>query len=340
MPMAYVTTPGAVVRKKQRRLVITKDQHTLAEWRLVHLDGVVLVGRSTLTSAAMLALLGAGVPTSLVSRGGEYRGQLTPVLGSGVHARMAQVRLYDNVQLRQRCATRIVHQKLTAMKRVIEAHATNHATAILAQSHSTIHQLCGDIDTCQTPGSLRGIEGAAARTYWAAFRTMNRTDLPFGGRSRRPPKDEINALLSFGYTLLASELTWVIQSSGLDPLIGYFHEMRARRPALALDMMEPFRHIIVDRLVLQSINRKQLQPFDFAPPTKRDGYRMTAEGLMKYVALYEQVMEQEAPKWAIDPIESSTTPQNTTNRDLLRTAVAHVLRKMQRIERHSIEVAA
>jgi len=107
--------------------------------------------------------------------------------------------------------------------------------------------------------SLLGVEGDAARIYFGMFGTMLRSDLTFAGRSRRPPRDPVNALLSFGYTLLTTELTGALAAQGLDPFVGVLHDLDYGRPSLALDLLEEFRQPIIDRLVLSVVNRGVLK---------------------------------------------------------------------------------
>jgi CRISPR-associated protein Cas1 len=136
---------------------------------------------------------------------------------------------------------------------------------------------------------LLGIEGTAAKAYWSAFRNLNTSTLPFDGRRSRPPADAVNALLSFGYTTLASEIVSVLHAAGLDPCIGYYHRVHRGRPSLALDVMEPLRHQVIDRLVLSALNNGRFQEADFihAP---RGGIWLSPRARAVFLEMYENAM--------------------------------------------------
>lgn len=177
---------------------------------------------------------------------------------------------------------------------VLSAAAASHADSI----RSTEHVL--DLDT------LRGIEGYAAKAYFAAFTHMvrlNRSTFTFTERSRRPPRDPINALLSFVYTLIAGECVAACEGVGLDPQMGFLHALRPGRPALALDLMEELRTVLADRLVLTLVNRGQLKPDDFID---RPGgaIHLTEDARKTVLAAYQKRKQEEV----MHPIVGSKVP--------------------------------
>jgi CRISPR-associated protein Cas1 len=240
---------------------------------------------------------------------------------------MAQLRLYDNPAVRHQSAVRIVMRKLHAMDAVLTMHASNHTNTSIRDAKGVIQQCLDHAHRCQTTASLLGVEGTAMRSYWSAFRAMNRSDLAFHGRSRRPPRDCINAMLSFGYTLLASEVTGHLHALGLDPLVGFYHTMRSNRASLALDLMEPLRHLLIDRLVLRAVNRHEVRETHFAPADATAGVRFTSEGLPKFLALYEAALADDQPKWSehatgLDP------RGDRSGRDLIQSTAQHLHRRL------------
>jgi CRISPR-associated protein Cas1 len=172
----------------------------------------------------------------------------------------------------------------------------------LRQTASSLENLldslkkAGDIDT------IRGVEGFAAKTYFSTFSHMVKTDrdvFSFTARSRRPPKDRLNALLSFLYTLVLNDCTSAVEGVGLDPQVGYLHALRPGRPALALDLMEELRPIIADRLVLTLINRRQVQPDDFS---ERPGGAVLLEekGRKEVIVAYQKRKQEETTHVLLD----------------------------------------
>jgi len=326
MPMAYITEPGAILRAEGNTILVTKDDEKLAEWKLIHLDGVVLVGRITLTTAAMEILLKESIPVALVSRRGDFLGRLEGARTIGLQTRLSQLRLYDNPQKRLLCAKRIVEKKIDSMANVIDSYASNYSEYDLPNSRDEILAMKKNIINADSPAYLRGVEGSAARKYWETFEVLNRSSLRFKGRSRRPPKDHVNALLSLGYTILVGELTWTIHSMGLDPMLGYYHEIRAGRPALSLDIIEPLRHAIIDRMVLKTINRNQLQKKHFEIKKEKAHY-LTRDGMKIFLKCYEDALNTTIAKNFL--VDGQKT--ETTSRKALRDAVSNLVENLKKI---------
>lgn len=336
--MAYVTEPGAILRAEGNTILVTKDDEKLAEWKLIHLDGIVLVGRVTLTTAAMEILLKKSIPVAIVSRRGDFLGRLEGARTIGLQARLAQLRLYDDPQRKLLCAKRIVEKKIVSMASVIESYASNYSEYDLPKTRDALLQMKSKIDSADSPSYLRGIEGSATRKYWETFEVLNRSSLRFKGRSRRPPKDPVNALLSLGYTILVGELTWTIHAFGLDPLLGYYHEIRAGRPALALDVIEPLRHAIIDRMVLKTINRNQLQKKHFEIKNEKAHY-LTRDGMKIFLKCYEDALNTNIGNNFIDVDQGD----NTTARKVLRNTISTLVSNLKNTKTnhtHTLEKVA
>lgn len=143
-----------------------------------------------------------------------------------------------------------------------------------------------EAERAQTSGSLLGIEGSCTRAYFTAFGRMLREGFPWTGRSRRPPKDPPNALLSLGYVLITNEVSCILSALSLDPYVGFFHGLRYGRVSLALDLVEEFRHGLIDALTLDLLNRRHFALEDFT--AGEDGaVLLDSEGLRRYLTLYE-----------------------------------------------------
>lgn len=259
-PRAYVGSRGGEVQVKIGDDVVTKVP--LAQIQAVYLYGAIQVSAQTLHH-----FLERSIPVGYFSPAGRFLGTTSGLPQSGIDARLGQARLYRDPELRLALAREIVRCKIHN-QRVLLMRNGDPPDAVL-RDLANLRDSCGDSANLD---SLRGKEGAAAAAYFRHFHTMLKgsgaVDFDFQGRNRRPPKDPVNALLSQGYSILAKELAGVCQVVGLDPFIGFFHEPRYGRPALALDLMEEFRPLIADSVVISLINRQELGKGDFTHTTR------------------------------------------------------------------------
>ncbi|MCX7719460.1 MAG: CRISPR-associated endonuclease Cas1 [Candidatus Sumerlaeaceae bacterium] len=291
MPYLHITEQGATLRKTGDRLIVEKDDQQLLELECRHVEGVLLYGNVQVTTQALAEMLEHRIELALLSESGKLRGQLTPPASANVSLRLAQYARHADPPARLQLARTIVQSKLLNGAHVLR-RAVHHipnpevtATAEILENAAKRASVAADTDT------LRGIEGSAAKQLFQAYSLLFRGELPFEGRSSRPPRDPVNALLSFGYVLLGNQILWQLDAIGLDPHIGLYHEPRHGRPALALDLVEEFRHPCVDRLTLTLVNRRILTPGDFQPPDPNEGVRLTRPGLRKYLTHWERWMQ-------------------------------------------------
>lgn len=290
MPLAYVTEPGSVVRKQGETIVVSKDGQELAQWPLIHIEALVVCGGAQLTTPAMSALLFHGIDVSLVTQAGRLVGQIHPPKRGSVGLRLAQYAISQSGIERLPFARDIVTQKIRAMQDVLNRYAENYPELPLKPIRNRLDELAERVSTTTEIAELLGVEGAAAAEYWNAFPLLNRSSMEFNGRTRRPPKDPINALLSLGYAFLTNELTTIIETWGLDPFLGVYHTAANNRPSLALDLMEPFRHHIVDRLVLRAINLGRLRQEDFTE-SEDLGFRLSPNAFKTFICEYERMLQ-------------------------------------------------
>jgi CRISPR-associated protein Cas1 len=196
----------------------------------------------------------------------------------------------------------IVDAKCTAMLDLLAQHQRTHGDVDIAFPIARIRAHRERAICASTIDELRGHEGAAAATYFSTMPALCRGDLTTSKRSRRPPRDPINAAISFGYSLLVCEMTTALLARGLDPALGVLHPPEAGRPSLALDLIEPFRHSVVDRLVLRAANRRELtsadfdsevvQPADPDDATPAPAVRFSDLGRAKFLRMFQAAMCQ------------------------------------------------
>jgi CRISPR-associated protein Cas1 len=292
MTTLYVREPGAVIRRSGGRLMVEKEGTVLQTVRLRELERVALFGNAEMTAPAMRALLEAGVETTLLSPAGRYLGRLAPAEGKNVFLRLRQFQCHEDREFRLLLARRIVAAKLRNSRALLLRHARSHPSDALRRAAEELADRLDRLDRAASPAALMGMEGDAARVYFGGLALMIRGGLPFAGRSRRPPRDAFNALLSFTYTLLTTELTGAVAAEGFDPHVGFLHEPDYGRPSLALDLLEEFRAPVGDRLALSLANRAVLRPEHFED-LGESGVRFTDPGRTRFLEYYYRALEVE-----------------------------------------------
>ncbi|WP_313916178.1 type I-C CRISPR-associated endonuclease Cas1c [Tahibacter sp.] len=267
----YVQTEGSYLRLDNDTVRIELEKETRLRVPLHHLGGIVLTGDILISPALLGHCAERGVGIVFLDRNGRFRARVEGPMAGNVLLRQAQfARASDPVAslALARCfvAGKIRNTRHVLLRGARDSKSADDATALTAAGQ----HLEASLRACAAAADLdvlRGVEGEAARCYFDVFskllRTDLRTDFGLSLRSRRPPRDRINALLSFVYTLLTNECRSAAEAAGLDPQVGFLHVARPGRPALALDLVEEFRAILADRLVLTLINRGQVKAADF-----------------------------------------------------------------------------
>ena len=331
MPTLYVTEPRSVVRRSAGSVVVTlnedpdgpgpgpKRQRRLLEVEPHRLELIALVGRVHITADALELCLEQGIAVAWLQANGDFMGRLVPELSRTADLRLAQFRMADDEQQALTLAQTFVAAKLHNAVGLLTALRSNRrAQPALGR---TIGELKAMIDTVAQATSreeLLGFEGDAARRYFAGLRLGFTGTIGFDGRARRPPPDPANALLSFGYVLLANVLASLLEACGFDPYLGFMHTVRSGRPSLALDLLEELRHPVVDRFVLRVCNRGQLRPEHFETDTERGGVRLTRKGMRIFFRTWEAFMDAPLPG-----IGEEMSPEEVLRRQVEHLA-AHV----------------
>ena len=287
MGTVYVSTPGAFIGKTDERLKVRAEKETLLDVPMIKVDGVVVLGRATVSPAAMMELLERKIPLSFMTQTGKYLGRLEPELNKNIFIRAAQWQAATDTAKPAHVVQAFVRGKLKNYRSLL-LRAQREGISDLKSAIARLDQTIKPIDKTQKIDALRGLEGAGSAAYFTHFtRLIRNPAFTFSKRVRRPPTDPINALLSFGYALLAHDVQGAINVVGFDPYLGYLHTQRYGRPSLALDLMEEFRPLVVDSMVLSAINRKMLTPDDFEHEPLSRAVALTAEGRKTFLRLYE-----------------------------------------------------
>jgi CRISPR-associated protein Cas1 len=269
----YVTTQGAYVAKQGETVQVRVERKVRAQFPLHNLEGIVCFGRVGCSPALLGACADKGVAVSLFTEYGRFLASVRGFSHGNVLVRRQQYRLADEPATALEVARRIVLAKVANSRSVLlravrDADGACERVAILERSAlrlaASVHELRG----AATLDAVRGLEGEAATHYFSAFDSLlSASTVPeafrFTGRSRRPPLDPINALLSFLYTLLVHDVRSACEGVGLDSCVGFLHADRPGKPSLALDLMEELRAYVADRLAFSLINRRQITPDGF-----------------------------------------------------------------------------
>jgi len=261
MGTVYVKEQGAVVRRAGDRLRVTFQHEDLTSIPLLHLDQLALMGNVQLTTPAATRLLERGVDVVFLSKYGKFRGRLMHSGSKFAQLRHRQLQMASEEQTALAIARAIVVAKVANQRVVLQRRAERVPDA--RRALDGMMQMGRQAEQAGSLDSLRGFEGKAAAFYFEALRTLLPADWGFEKRAYHPPPDPANSLLSFGYTLLLKDVTAAVQLVGLDPYLGFFHALGYDRPALALDLMEELRPVIVDSMFLDIVAKKRLQPDDF-----------------------------------------------------------------------------
>ena len=267
----YVTTDGALLRKDGANVVMQVEGQEGGRVPAHMLDGIVCLGRVTVSYHLIGYCAENGITISYLSGSGRFLARVEGPVSGNVLLRKEQYRRSDDPEQGPAVVQSLLAGKVHNQRAVVRRSRRDHgdkleaeAAAALAEADKVLSRLLKRLPHEADSERLRGMEGEAGRTYFGVFDHFIRGDgLRFTSRTRRPPMDAVNALLSFLYTLLTHDCRSALESVGLDPQVGFLHRLRPGRPSLALDLLEEFRPVLADRLALTLINRGQIGPKDF-----------------------------------------------------------------------------
>ncbi|ACB00881.1 MULTISPECIES: type I-D CRISPR-associated endonuclease Cas1d [Cyanophyceae] len=258
MSTLYLTQPDAILSKQQEafKIALKSEDGTWKKQSIPAqtLEDIVLLGYPSMTGEAFGYALELGLPVHYLSRFGKYVGSALPNESRNGQLRLAQFRAHENP-----------NQRLDIVKAIAKGKIHNQYNLLYrrGQKENPLKGREKLVLQKQSLDEVRGVEGLAAREYFACWQDILGDQWKFTGRFRRPPTDPVNALLSFGYGLLRTQVTAAAHIAGLDPYIGFLHETTRGQPALVLDLMEEFRPLIADSVVLTVLKQKEIKPKDF-----------------------------------------------------------------------------
>lgn len=261
----YLTGHGTSLAKKQECFIVKKEGEILKQIPAIHVDQILLLGYIQLTTQIMHYCLKKGIAIYFLSSSGHYQGALDNHDTHPIHLHKEQYKKAENNQYCLQLSQQIIKGKLNNSKLYLKrlARSQTQYADQLQQAVQALSRYIAQIETTENLDQLRGIEGIAARTYFQTLTLIVEAKWNFTGRNKMPPTDPINALLSYGYTLLFHNTYSFIKAAGLNPHIGFLHTPRRGHPALASDLMEEFRALIIDAVVFNLVLNNKLSPQDF-----------------------------------------------------------------------------
>jgi CRISP-associated protein Cas1 len=287
----YVQVQGAKVGKHRSVLKVRKDGEELGSVRLKDVSQLVLCGNVSVSAQTIRMLCEASVPIVHLSRGHWFHGVTQGITLKNAYDRSAQFRVASDEGRCLAFSRAVVHAKGLNQRTLLARNARPRPRDALAKMGTILRK----VEHATSTAELRGLEGNVAAQYFGNLSRMLRprdfdAEWDFNGRNRRPPRDPVNALLSFGYALLAKECTVALLGEGLDPWWGFFHQPRHGRPALALDLMEEFRPVVVDSAVLTAVNTGMVARKDFQ--VSKAGCVLREKGRKAFIRAYEARLDQ------------------------------------------------
>ena len=263
----YVTTPEAYLSKDGLNVVITVKQEEVFRIPIINIEGIVTFGYMGASPGLMKLCVDNNVSLTFLSPQGKFIARVQGPTRGNVLLRTEQYRLSDNEDFTLHISKLFIGGKIQNYRNILRRYERDYGSNDdIAASVQALEVRKRDLNRVQDLNQLRGIEGDAASVYFDVFPYLilnQKSDFPFNGRNRRPPKDAVNAMLSFVYTLIANDVAAALETVGLDPYVGFLHALRPGRTSLALDVMEELRAYLGDRLVLSLINRRQVSAKDF-----------------------------------------------------------------------------
>lgn len=291
MSFAYITEEGAFIRKRGGNFTVGRNEESVMEIPAETLEGLTLIDTVQVSSRAMVELLRLGIPVTWLSRTGYFFGRLESTRHVNVFRQERQILLRDSffyLAMARKVIAAKTHNQFILLRRYNRSASLPEVRTAMAE----ITALSKHIPRCETNTQLMGYEGAIAKVYFRALGLLVPEAFAFVKRSRRPPMDPFNTMLSFGYTLLMYDLYTVVNNEGLHPYFGFLHALKNRHPALASDLMEEWRPVLVDAMVLSLVHHHEMRPEYFAPSEEeeRPGIFLTREGRAIFLRAYEKKM--------------------------------------------------
>lgn len=301
MPTLYLIEQNTVMRKTSDRILLCRKpagtrttdhlnrNDILLELPCADIDQIMLFGNIQVTTQALQKLLQDKIELAIFTQTGKLLGQLTPPKQKNIELRLAQFDKYKDEEFCLHFSKTIVKSKLQGAYTLIQKHSWNHPGIFSDDELQTLKNNIKKVDSVADPESLLGHEGSSSAFYFNLLGRVFKPPWEFVKRTRQPPEDPVNAVLSFGYVVVTTELQSQLDGIGFDPYLGFYHQIRYGRSGLALDLVEEFRHSFIDRLTITLFNTGIMKEDDFYRPAG-GGMYMNSSGKRKFFQYYEKLL--------------------------------------------------
>ena len=286
----YITTPEAYLSKDGQNIVVSVKQEEVFRIPSINVEGIVTFGYMGASPGLMKLCSDSGISLTFLSPNGRFISRVQGDTKGNVLLRKKQYQLSDDEAWSLHISQIMIAGKIQNYRNILRRYVRDYGDNDgISQAIKILEQSKRNVLISRDKTTLIGYEGIASNAYFEVLPILilnQKNDFPFYGRSRRPPKDAVNAMLSFAYTLIASDVTAALETVGLDPYIGFLHTLRPGRASLALDMMEELRAYLGDRFVLSLINKKQITSKDFISQGE-NGIVMTDKGKKIFITAWQ-----------------------------------------------------
>lgn len=289
MSYLFVNSNGAHINYDANYVVVRYGEEAIRRIPVENLEAIYIFTSVQITSQCVVQCLKRGINISYYSKGGSYFGRLQSTNHINVQRQRKQAALADSefsLELAKNIVSGKIHNQEIILRRYARSEEKDVKDILVRMRHSL-----KKIGHCETVSEIMGYEGNAAKLYFDGLSRVVHEEFAFKGRSRRPPKDEFNSMLSLGYSILMNEIYGRLENKGLNPYFGFIHSDREKHPTLASDMMEEWRATLVDSLVMSLVNGHEIHTEHFFHNRDNPGYYLTTEGMNIFLKKYEKKMQ-------------------------------------------------
>ena len=291
MSYLYVTENNAKIGVAENYVYAEYKDGMIVKIPIETLESIAVFGHAQISTQCIQTCLTKGIPISYYSKGGSYFGRLHSTGHVKVERQRIQARLLHSdlaLTLSKKIVTSKIHNQIIVLKRYARSRNVD-----LSDEYKEIKSMQNHIEKCDSIPQIMGYEGNAARIYFKCLGILVEPIFAFEKRSRRPPKDAFNSMLSLGYSILMNEIYGKIENRGLHPYFGFMHADRENHPTLASDLMEEWRAVIVDSLVMSLVNGHEIKSGHFVKGIDDEGVYLTKEGMNLFIQKIEKKLRQE-----------------------------------------------
>lgn len=292
----YITNPDAYLTKDGLNVVVSVKQVEVLRIPILNIESIIYFGYMGASPGLMKLCTDNHVSLTFMSPSGHYIARIQGATYGNVLLRTKQYALSKDEDFSLHLSSHVIAAKIQNYRNILQRFVRDYGENADVSAASNLLRVCKEKALrASTADILRGVEGDAANSYFGVFNQLilhNRADFPFNGRNRRPPRDAVNAMLSFAYTMIANDYTSALETVGLDPYVGFLHTLRPGRASLSLDLMEELRAYLGDRFVLSLINRKQLTGKDFKQQGE-DSMTMTDDARKVFLSAWQSRKKEE-----------------------------------------------